>query len=249
MAGFVGRLGQWVDFEKKWKAILRRYGITHFHSRKLRQSKEQFQGWPRTKKANFMHEIADVADRHTVFGFTTMLRKADYDRHYIAGERPREKQLDSMYGICFRRSLSLICESTPYYLKRDDLEINFILEDGHKNAGDAVRIFNEIKSVGAPEIVRRLKAISFAGKLSYSGLQGADASAYIAFQQEMEGVELIVGPEIKSLGDARRRIKGRSPIFRDHLTPEMLKDARSSILEGIAAKKARAEARANAASS
>jgi hypothetical protein len=236
MAGFVGKLGQWADFDRKWRSVLKRFDVDYFHARKVRQSKDRFKGWPLQKKAAFISECAKIADRHTLFGFTTMVRKDDYEQYYLKGPKPNKARLDSMYGICFRRSLSLICNSALDYLGRDDLQFHFVLEEGHKNAGDAVRIFNEIKN-GPHSISRTLQTISFGDKSSFPGLQGADINAYMAFQMEQAGPIFNDGPEIPSLKAAKRQIQGRSPVFRDHLTAEMMQEARDYIVDEAIARR------------
>jgi hypothetical protein len=237
MAGFVGKLGQWADFDRKWRSVLKRFDVDFFHARKVRQSKDRFKGWRREKKASFVKECAKIADRHTLFGFTTMVRKDDYEQYYLKGPKPNKARLDSMYGICFRRSLSLICNSAPGYLGRDDLKFQFVLEEGHKNAGDAVRIFNEIKN-GPNPVGRTLETISFGDKASFPGLQGADINAYMAFLMEQEGPIFKDGPEIPSLKAAKREIKAKSPVFRDHLTPELMQEARNYIVNEANARRA-----------
>jgi Protein of unknown function (DUF3800) len=189
LGGWVGSLGQWAAFDRKWGKLLRRSGLTYFHSRKMRQTKGEFKGWRREQKYAFTQAAADIALKHLKFGFTIALPDAAYREHYIAAHRPREIPLDSAYGLCFRYCLSLIPGFAKEAFGGRMLDINFVLEEGHKNAGDAERIFHRVKTQGLinpaeVEIVKMLNVISFADKARFPGLQVADVNAYSAYQHE-----------------------------------------------------------------
>ena len=78
IGAFVGRLGQWVDFDRKWKALFKRNDAEYFHSKSLLSSKHHFKGWSFQKKAIFMQDAAKIADKHTLYAFTVMLKADDY---------------------------------------------------------------------------------------------------------------------------------------------------------------------------
>lgn len=236
VAGFAAKAGQWVDFEKKWRRLLKRNELTHCHARMLYQTKGQFKGWPFSRRASFVQEIAKIADRHTLFGFTVMLRKDEFEQYYRCNNTNSKAKLDSMYGLCVRGAISFIANSAAGLVGRDDLEISFVLEEGHRNAGGAVEVFNQIKQHGPPDLVRCLRTISFGSKAEFPGLQAADINAYRSFQDEQKEPKLIEFPKGGTLKDARERIsrgnvRGHSPVFREHLTPSMLQEMRASMIE------------------
>jgi hypothetical protein len=45
LAGWVARLGQWAAFDPKWDRLLKRNGLSYFHSKKMRHSNGDFRGW------------------------------------------------------------------------------------------------------------------------------------------------------------------------------------------------------------
>src|SRR6185437_3304212 len=108
----------------------------------------------------------------------------DYKRHYVADDRPKAVQLDSPYGLCFRYCISYIPLLAKQAFPDRDLQLNFVLESGHKNAGDVVRIYNKIKNKTKTdhpeerEIIAMLGTLAFDDKKSYPGLQAADVNAY-----------------------------------------------------------------------
>ena len=192
LGGWVGRLGQWATFDPKWVKLLKRNGLTYFHSRKMRGTKDEFRGWTRSRKFEFTQQAASLALKNLEFGFTISVVDDAYQDHYIAGHRPREIPLDSAYGLCFRYCLSLIPGFAKDAFGNRTLDINFILEAGHKNAGDALRIFDKVKHQRLPneeeqKIVKMLGTIAFDDKKKFPGLQVADVNAYSAFQHHTKG--------------------------------------------------------------
>lgn len=244
LGGWVARLGQWAAFDPKWNKLLKRNGLTYFHSRKMRQTKGQFKGWTRQRKHDFTQAAADLGLKNLEFGFTIALPDAAYEQHYVAGFRPREIPLDSRYGICFRFCLSLIPGMAKDAFKGKDLDINFVLESGHVNAGDAERIFNRVKKQGLTnpaeiEIVKMLNVISFADKEKFPGLQVADVNAYSAFQHETAArpLEVMTLDPQSAMADAKKIQK--VPIFRLELRETELKMFKQFILDEIEERKAR----------
>ncbi len=246
LGGWVARLGQWAAFDPKWNKLLKRNGLTYFHSRKMRQTKGQFKGWTRQRKHDFTQAAADLGLKNLEFGFTIALPDAAYEQHYVAGFRPREIPLDSRYGLCFRYCLSLIPGFAKDAFNGKELDINFVLESGHVNAGDAERIFNRVKKQGLTnpaeiEIVKMLNVISFADKEKFPGLQVADINAYSAFHHESGARPLevmILDPET-CMTDAKKIQK--VPIFRLELHEAELKMFKQFILGEIEDKKARSK--------
>jgi hypothetical protein len=227
LSGLVGRLGQWADFDEKWRKLLMKSDLTYFHSKTMKSTDGEFRGWTRKRKFEFTQAAATIAEKHALLGFSIMLRDEEYRQFYKSGDWPRRSRPDSQYGLCLRFCLSWLPRHLCEQLRRDDLTINFILEAGHKNAGDAVRVFDEAKLEGDPALVRVLGAISFDDKRKWPGLQGADAIAYNAFGGEMrEDVPIIDRPAGSTLKDDRRATKSKTPIYRCHVTEVELREFR-----------------------
>jgi Protein of unknown function (DUF3800) len=182
---WVGRLGQWAVFDRKWRRMLKRYGVTHFHSKDIKHTQDEFKGWSIIKKKELLGDAGNLGVKNLEFGFTILLKEEDYQKHYIAGHRPKEVQLDSRYGLCFRYCIGLVTNLAIQSFKCADLEISFVLEAGHPNFGDTERVFVRAKKSrleGEQFIVRTLKTLTVGNKEDFPGLQIADAIAYSAFQ-------------------------------------------------------------------
>jgi hypothetical protein len=243
LGGWVGRLGQWATFDPKWVKLLKRNGLTYFHSKEMRGTKGEFRGWPRAKKFEFTQLAASLALKNLEFGFTISVTDDAYRDHYIAGYRPREIPLDSRYGLCFRYCLSLIPGFAKDAFGDRELDINFVLESGAHNSKDALRIFDKVKNqrfadIEEQKIAKMLGALSYGDKKKFPGLQIADVNAYSAFQHHTrEPVELITLNPETSMQDAKRIEK--VPIFNLELRETELKMFKQFILGEIEDRKAR----------
>ena len=243
LGGWVARLGQWATFDPKWAKLLKLNGLTYFHSRRMRGTKDEFKGWTRERKFDFTQQAASLALKSLEFGFTISVSDEAYRDHYIAGQRPREIPLDSPYGLCFRYCLSLIPGFAKDTFGDRELKINFVLEAGHKNSGDALRIFTKVKKQHLPnveeqEIVKMLGTIAFDDKKKFPGLQIADVNAYSAFQHHTRRpLELITLNPETSMQHAKRIQK--VPIFNLELRETELKLFKKFILDEIEDKKTR----------
>jgi len=243
LGGWVGRLGQWAAFDPKWVKLLKRNRLTYFHSKKMRGTKDEFKSWTRVQKFQFTQDAASLALKNLEFGFTISVSDEAYRDHYVAGRRPREIPLDSPYGLCFRYCLSLIPGFAKDAFGDRALNINFVLESGHKNAGDALRIFNKVKhqrlvAEEEQKIVEMLGTIAFDDKKKFPGLQAADVNAYSAFQHHTrEPLELVTLNPETSMQDAKRIQK--VPIFNLELREAELKLFKQFILGEIEDRKAR----------
>jgi hypothetical protein len=244
MAGWVGRLGQWATFDPKWRKLLKRNQLSYYHSRKLKHSKGEFKDWSIIRKNAFMKDAAEIGLKNLAFGFVIALSEKVYRKHYLADHRPKEVQLDSRYGLCFRYCLSLIPTFAKERFGERELNINFVLESGHNNAGDAVRIFNRVKNQRMPnkeeqEIVKMLGTIAFDDKKAFPGLQAADVAAYSAYQHETGAKVLEVGivPNENTVKLARKI--QRVPVFRLEIVDTVAMTFRQFILNEIEEKKSR----------
>jgi len=246
LAGWVGRLGQWATFDPKWKRLLKRSGITHVHSKEIRHSQGEFKGWSIARKQAFVADASKLGIKNLEYGFTIFLSEEDYQKHYIAGHRPKEVQLDSRYGLCFRYCVGLVSNLAMQSFKDRDLEISFVLESGHTNYGDADRIFSKVKKSRVEHeqfIVRALKTLTTGDKMDFPGLQIADAIAYSSFQHITRAPMKTVGLNLDDPDgymDAAKKIQ-RTPVIHLRLGPQELGRFRQFILDEVEEKKARRE--------
>jgi hypothetical protein len=230
MGALVGRSGQWAYFDKKWRKMLRRNGVAYFHSKEWKHKQGPFKGWTYGKRAALIERASDIQRDTTLFGLTVKIKQDDYIKNYKSGERPKKVPLDSMYGLCFRHVVVFVVDTLSKSFNRNDILVNFVLEAGHKNAGDAVRIFEQMKNDKSGRSVA-LGTLSLEGKRKFYGLQGADLVShtfYLAENEDEDDMDLTKVPEGGTLADAEKALKRKGPIFRNVLGPEQLKHIKES---------------------
>lgn len=237
MAGYVATIGKWADFHRKWAQVLKRYGLTYHHTKEWKDTTGEYKDWPLTKKEKFITKATKIGAQHALCGFTITLKHPDYDRHYVAGNRPKKIPLDTKYGVCFRIFLSFLPMMLKNSLDRDDLIIDVVMEAGAKGQRDTSRIFKLFKEQAPPEQAQLVNTIATADKKNFYGLQFADCLAFGAFQAEQKTPDLTHFPKDATLDDCKEIVGQRSPVFRLEVTPELLAELKDNIIAQVEARK------------
>jgi hypothetical protein len=186
MAGFVGDAGQWRKFEKRAGKLFRRFGVDVFHSIDVRRSDKDFSGWTVDRKIEFMDEFHHIINETVERGFSSILRNDDYD-YYVNREWPRGARKDSRYGLLFRASLSSVVDSAlavERWAFGREPKLNVILESGHRNAPDAVRLYEFFCNRYRGQS-KALSGLAFETKQQSLPLAAADLFAYSAYGKEV----------------------------------------------------------------
>jgi len=240
MAGYVGYSGQWRKFDKKWARNLARLRLTHFHAKDFVKGTGEFKGWSDKRKLSLLTKAEQLCRNHTLYGFAASFKNSDYDEFYVARERPKKVPLDSRYGLCFRLCLCFLPEMTRQMFGGHQPTMNIVLESGHKNSGDAARIFDLFKRQADPELVKLVGTLTFADKRKCMGVQGADSLAYSAYRVEQKSDLQVLNLFEFAQDDwskALEYVKGQQPVFRLIGTPNILRGMRENVLDQIAARK------------
>ncbi len=180
VAGFVSTVDQWSNYEHDLSLLLNEFGIEIFHAKEFRQKKGPFKGWQETKRARFNSQFLQIADNNLAYGLAMIVDNKDYRDIYSPGTFRKKSRPDTIYGLCFRAALLKVL-----LLVKDSSDmwpINIILENGHKNAGDALRIFGEMKDQLNPKYSPYLGKISFGTKRDTVPLAISDSLAYAIFR-------------------------------------------------------------------
>jgi uncharacterized protein DUF3800 len=224
LAGYVAKLGRWNAFDVRWRRRLAKEGLKYFHLVEHTRKRDlQPMCW----------DLLKMCGKYLECGFVIRLDKKSYDEFYIAGLRPRQQQLDTIYGVCYRYMIGFLVRELPQLLGRDDLQINIMLELGAPGSRDAERIHAQIKQ-DVPNESKIIGELSFGEKKKFPGLQAADSLAHPAFREEKKLVELLAFPT-GTIKHARRATKSSAipPIFRVHLEDNTLGALKKDILVRI----------------
>jgi hypothetical protein len=105
-----------------------------------------------------MISLDSVIARHLQLGFSVVVRDDDYQGVYGTGLHPKRVPKDTKYGVCFRACLPFVPSLIASELKLANqaalaasMTINFVLEQGHRNVGDARRLFDLYKADVLPD--------------------------------------------------------------------------------------------------
>jgi hypothetical protein len=190
MAGYIGTQAQWGQFGAAWAAVLRGAGVGHVHAVDLFKRTRQFKGWKAADVNALAVTLDHVIAAHLRLGLSVVVRDDDYKSVYRAGRQTRQPQ-DSKYGVCFRASLAF----APSYIASEleaagnsalarETTIDFVLEDGHRNIGDARRLFDLFKADALEEWRDFVGTFDVTQKAT-PGAQAADFLAYTVYRAEI----------------------------------------------------------------
>ena len=184
MGGIVASAVRWQRFGPKFTRLKKKYGFKVFHTKKFRDRDGDFKGWLNDTRLALMVDMAKIAQKAFNETVTMSLDNAAYESDYKSGEKPRKGQLDSQYGLCFRNCLYHIAMTI---LRRGDIErpkVRIVLEAGHRNYGDAERIFLLVKEDLAHAGADILCSITKKKKDEADELMMADFVAHWTFLKE-----------------------------------------------------------------
>jgi hypothetical protein len=180
VAGFGATVAQWNGCEKRLRKLFDDYEVDKFHAKDFRGTKGDFKGWDIDKKAKFNSRFLRTIDDQLSFGVAGIVSPPEYKTHYRDKEFPRGARRDSAYGICFRAAF--VRATKDFHDRPQDWPLNIVLELGHPNGQDAVRIFEEVKNL--PKFKGMFGTITFAAKDDCIFLAVADSLAYALFRTQ-----------------------------------------------------------------
>lgn len=228
MGGVLARVDQWRKFSKVFEQIKATYGFETFHTRKFKAKSGDFRSWSDEKRLALMRDLAFATNDAFTESVAMTLQNEVYENDYKAGDKPRKLRLDSKYGLCFRQCLLLfILEAGKRKHRKRLPKLHIVLESGHANVGDAVRIFNEMKKEYDQAGFDILETITIADKDKCDPLMIADFIAHSTYM--IQGRAMAGLPRITPI---RPPARGQSGITHLEFKPGGL----ASVKEQLAAR-------------
>jgi Protein of unknown function (DUF3800) len=227
LAGFVGSSDEWVHFEREWSKVLRKHKITHVRAKHLFHRQKQHKGW-RDDRVNELWAdcLYVLQENKQIFASKTILKEEDYRLFYVSDGPAKRERLDTQYALCFRSFMHFL--PSAHYSAYATGAINFVLEAGHRNAGDAVRVFNEIKEDKKFPGRDAIGFLTFGKKQDSCALQAADMLAYWVYGAEREMIE---DKETGFISEFEDELVASGQAVLEHLiTPDDLKNMRMNFL-------------------
>jgi Protein of unknown function (DUF3800) len=225
MAGAYGTAAQWKDVEARIKELEKKRQFSMFHSKDLKSGHGSFKDWSSEQRLELVQDFLTIlVDQLIKAGFVMQIENEDYDKYYSFRDGPTSTVLDTKYGLCFRGCLTHLLELVK---SREDT-VNIVMEAGHKNSGDAARIFRQMKSALKAGCENLLGTLTLAAKKDCMLLGIADFLAYTSF----------MGDRFMREGKMQQVAGGqKANVVSLKMTPEQLATARQQ-LESIAGKSA-----------
>jgi hypothetical protein len=143
MGGCLGTAQQWQMFSRRLRGLQRRDGFQIFHVNEFKTKSGEFAGWPDSKCIKLVEDLTVLVRDHLTEGLTVHLERDRYLTEYRAAPIPRKMSLDSQYGVCFRACMRQVLAIVMEDGKNHRLDV--VIEDGHANVNDCVRIFDDLK--------------------------------------------------------------------------------------------------------
>jgi hypothetical protein len=183
MAGYLGDESHWLLFEAAWKAFLAKYPtVIGTHATDVLNRRGKYYKWPDAIYQEFISDMVGVVIDAGLKTILVALTNREYrEFKKLEREQGRRDKIDSAYGLCFR--LCMVKLALYARRSRPDERISFVVESGHKNVGDAERIFRITKNTDIR--IRRyhnLGNFAEASKFDYGALQAADLIAYCGYR-------------------------------------------------------------------
>jgi hypothetical protein len=176
VAGFMASARDWELFGRRLRDLQRRYGFKTLHAKDFRARRGEFEGWSIEKCCALLDELAVAIRDNLKEGFSALLPRTLYEAEFLGASFPKGMHKESQYGLCFRVCLWRLLQILVETKKRHRLHI--VVEDGHKNVRDTVRVFNEVKAEFLEDGLDILGTITIAKKAENDLLMIADFQAH-----------------------------------------------------------------------
>jgi Protein of unknown function (DUF3800) len=185
LGGFLGEAIHWAEFEREWRKVLVKHNLRYVRAKQLFHKQGPYRKWSNKQIEYLWADLLYVLQEHRKFQISKIvLRDEDYYRSYIAdGPYSKFERLDTRYAICVRVALHFL-PMIHHHVKAGGL-VNFFVEAGHKNAGDALRVFNQLKGEKSYPWSRSIGALTFGTKPDFPALQAADLISYWFYKNEI----------------------------------------------------------------
>jgi hypothetical protein len=234
MGGLLARAQNWRPYEIDFDEIRERHGFRVFHTKKFKNRTGDFKGWTEPQQRALLKDLGRLGNRglaHTVF---STLNNADYERFYWGANKPNKVRFDSRYGFCFRLCLYyFLGETMKRRLRKNWPHLHIVMEAGHRNFGDAERIFLEVKRDLESKGCNMLQMLTKADKDTCCQLMMADFVAHSGYILDKHNRQ--IGFDLAPI--AKLFPSKSAPIMHLKPTPEELANIRKFVISKALAKR------------
>jgi hypothetical protein len=180
VASLLGSTTEWANYERHARRLFDEFGISIFHAKKFRAGKGKFAGWDDASRKQFITRLMKLMDDHLDRGIAVCVSQRDFHEIYQSGNLKRTIRKDSIYALCFRACMWIAIDFMQS--RKDKWPLTAVLESGHRNAGDAERVYQELRKKMETLFSGMLGPIAFEEKEKCLALSAPDALAHISFR-------------------------------------------------------------------
>ena len=184
VAGYIGQVSEWKEFEKEWSRILKKspYRVKMMHRSNLETWHGEFtakRGWNPDRRKNFLRELQPIIKSRTRVALGSAVIKADWEE--VMPEWLR-RFFGGVYGWCAHECVvaSRVWCTRP--TRNYSHPINRVFEKGAEGQGQVAQMFTELDRDPVFSKEYRIGTWGFACK-DVVPLQAADTLAYEIFKQ------------------------------------------------------------------
>ena len=233
VSGYLATPRKWGLFEADWRAILRDYQITDFHSkdffgRQKTQGRGQFDRWPEKRANELISELTQVIHKRNLNPIGGAVEVAAFNS-YTKGERAFMTMADvdaagrlvtsgapsRPYQLAFVTLMTEACQGAF-----GDAKVHFVFDRNHVEEARAVQTFTQMRDRISNPLWDKLGRVSFAGHNDEIGLQAADLHAYLWHNYSTTGPSM-TSERQRAFGFITRR-RNRMGIWDTRLMEELL---------------------------
>ena len=183
---YIGATSHAKKLADKWKTVLRDFDVPYFHCKELWNKKsETFKGLSNTRRKKLLAALIELIKQYMSWGYSAFI-DPDY---YVSKTSPRfRSQWGSAYTFAIRLTILFFILQLERE-KRTGETVNFLIEDGHVNANQAIDMMREFKAF--PDLPIVIGNYGLGGKRNNPILQAADILAYASCQEFCNRPELM----------------------------------------------------------
>jgi len=179
IAGFMGRIDEWVTLEERWRDTLAKHGVAEFHAAKVGRPYGIYKGWTADQAARLVEDAITAITAGDLIGISHSVLVQDYDR--VIGSHPWfAKKFGSSYRLCYEGTI----QAAVNWLRRnptcagEQVELVFA---NNTEYGRSAQIEGDRYSAH-PRWAAEIANVSSAAARDVAGLQAADLLAYETFR-------------------------------------------------------------------
>lgn len=143
VAGFLGTAPQWRHVERELRTLKRQHRFQSFHGVEFKGHRGDFAGWSNARSMELVNALARIVREDLTEAIEFTLPWNLYATHYRDTPFAKGVPRYSQYGICIFVLLEHVRKVAQEKPGRHVLDL--IVEDGHKNAGAARVVFEDMR--------------------------------------------------------------------------------------------------------